>query len=53
MIRHTFFHSGHSPHTLADAKPIDLAIQFALFWIPVLVLLGWVLNKPLTMVFGE
>jgi len=53
MIQRTFFHYGHSPHTLADAKPIDLAIQFALFWIPVLILLAWALNKPLTMVFGE
>jgi Ca2+:H+ antiporter len=53
LIRHTFFHGGHAPHALADARPIDLAIQFALFWIPLLVLLAWILDKPLTMLFGE
>ena len=28
------------------------SIQFTLFWIPALVLIGWALNEPLTLLFG-
>lgn len=38
--------------TLAKARAIDLSIQFALFWMPFLVLLGWWTDKPLTLLFG-
>ncbi|KAG8833314.1 hypothetical protein FRC17_010959 [Serendipita sp. 399] len=51
LIRKTFFHGGKAPHTLADARPIDLSIQFALFWTPLLILIGWWINKPLPLLF--
>ncbi|KEP46635.1 sodium/calcium exchanger protein [Rhizoctonia solani 123E] len=41
------------PNDLAKAKSIDLSIQFTLFWIPVLVLVGWALNEPLTLLFDH
>ncbi|CEL53188.1 Vacuolar calcium ion transporter OS=Schizosaccharomyces pombe (strain 972 / ATCC 24843) GN=vcx1 PE=3 SV=1 [Rhizoctonia solani AG-1 IB] len=41
------------PNDLAKAKSIDLSIQFTLFWIPVLVLVGWALGKPLTLLFDH
>ncbi|TFK73012.1 hypothetical protein BDN72DRAFT_762300 [Pluteus cervinus] len=37
--------------TVARARAIDLSIQFTLFWMPALVLLGWWSNKPLTLLF--
>jgi len=47
-----FFHNGKEPHALADAQPIDLSIQFALFWTPVLILIAWWSDKPLPLLFG-
>ncbi|KAJ1301358.1 hypothetical protein OPQ81_003757 [Rhizoctonia solani] len=41
------------PNDLAKAKSIDLSIQFTLFWIPALVLVGWALNEPLTLLFDH
>ncbi|CAE6505412.1 unnamed protein product [Rhizoctonia solani] len=41
------------PEDLAKAKSIDLAIQFALFWVPLLVLVAWILNTPLTLLFDH
>jgi Ca2+:H+ antiporter len=47
-------HGGESAaETLAKAQTIDLSIQFTLFWMPFLVLLGWWTGKPLTLLFGE
>ena len=40
------------PQELAKARAIDLSIQFALFWMPFLVLLGWWINKPMHLMFG-
>ncbi|KAI0290217.1 hypothetical protein BC826DRAFT_913469 [Russula brevipes] len=40
-----------SPNLLAKARAIDFSIQFLLFWMPVLTLLGWWLNKPMSMLF--
>ncbi|KAF7313554.1 hypothetical protein HMN09_00511500 [Mycena chlorophos] len=40
-----------APGELADARPIDLSIQFTMFWMPFLCLLGWVLGKPLILLF--
>jgi Ca2+:H+ antiporter len=40
------------PTTLAKGKAIDLSIQFMLLWMPFLVVLGWILNKPMTLLFG-
>lgn len=39
------------PSTLAKARAIDLSIQFTLFWMPFLVLLGWWISKPLHLMF--
>ncbi|KAJ7283479.1 hypothetical protein C8J57DRAFT_1292671 [Mycena rebaudengoi] len=39
------------PGTLAHARPIDLSIQFTLFWLPFFVLLGWWTDKPLSLLF--
>ncbi|KAF9246915.1 hypothetical protein BU15DRAFT_57871 [Melanogaster broomeanus] len=39
------------PATLAKAEAIDLSIQFLLFWLPVLTLLGWWTGKPLNLLF--
>ena len=41
------------PETLAMSRPIDLSIQFTLFWTPVLVLLGWWIGKPMHLMFGR
>ncbi|KAI0290218.1 hypothetical protein BC826DRAFT_913568 [Russula brevipes] len=40
-----------SPNLLAEARAIDLSIQFLLFWMPVVTLLGWWMDKPMTMLF--
>ncbi|KAJ7638518.1 hypothetical protein FB45DRAFT_903110 [Roridomyces roridus] len=37
--------------TLANAQPIDLSIQFTLFWMPFIVLLGWWLGHPMSLLF--
>ncbi|PPQ92382.1 hypothetical protein CVT25_008732 [Psilocybe cyanescens] len=50
MFRH-LFHEPTPPTTLAKGEAIDLSIQFTLFWMPLLVLLGWWTNKPLTLLF--
>ncbi|KDQ09740.1 hypothetical protein BOTBODRAFT_58507 [Botryobasidium botryosum FD-172 SS1] len=39
------------PAELAQGRSIDLAIQFVLFWMPALVLLGWWSGKPFTLLF--
>ncbi|EMD35929.1 hypothetical protein CERSUDRAFT_115832 [Gelatoporia subvermispora B] len=39
------------PEPLARARAIDLSIQFALFWMPLLVLLGWWIGKPMHLMF--
>jgi Ca2+:H+ antiporter len=41
------------PSSLAKARAIDLSIQFTLFWMPFLVLLGWWIDKPMHLLFGE
>jgi hypothetical protein len=56
FIRYTFrhiFRSPTPPTTLAKGEAIDLSIQFTLFWMPFLVLLGWWTDKPLTLLFGK
>ncbi|KAJ4472163.1 hypothetical protein J3R30DRAFT_3709617 [Lentinula aciculospora] len=50
FMRNTFF--GHNvPHTMASSRHVDDAIQFVMFWAPVLVLLGWVLGRPMSLLF--
>ncbi|KAG1715963.1 hypothetical protein ID866_1187 [Astraeus odoratus] len=39
------------PATLAKAEAIDLSIQFLLFWTPVVTLLAWWTDKPLSLLF--
>lgn len=51
LFQNTFLHRDKEPHALADAKPIDLSIQFALFWTPFLILIGWWTDKPLPLLF--
>ncbi|KAJ7162544.1 hypothetical protein C8R43DRAFT_990566 [Mycena crocata] len=54
-----FFHSWYRhlrgqpspPATLANAQPIDLSIQFTLFWMPFIVLLGWWTDRPMSLLF--
>ena len=37
----------------AHGRPIDISIQFALGWMPLLVLFGWWFDKPMHLLFGE
>jgi Ca2+:H+ antiporter len=41
------------PDLLAEARAIDLSIQFLLFWMPLVTLLGWWMDKPMSMLFGN
>ena len=55
FIRHVLRHyitKPIPPTTLARGESIDLSIQFALFWMPFLVLLAWWTGRPLTLLFG-
>jgi Ca2+:H+ antiporter len=51
-LRH-FFTKPEPPDTLAEARAIDLSIQFLLFWTPLVTLLGWWLDKPMSLLFGK
>jgi len=48
-----FFHAPEPPDPLAKARAIDMSIQFLLFWMPFVTLLGWWLDKPMSMLFGN
>ena len=48
-----FLKTPESPNLLAEARAIDLSIQFLLFWMPVVTLLGWWMDKPISMLFGR
>ena len=37
----------------AHGRPIDLSIQFTLWWMPFIVLLGWWIGKPMHLLFGK
>ncbi|KAG5340471.1 hypothetical protein C0989_001487 [Termitomyces sp. Mn162] len=55
FIRYTckhFFEEPEPPAELAKARAIDLSIQFTLFWMPFLVMLGWWTGKPMSLLFG-
>ena len=41
------------PSMLARGRAIDLSIQFTLWWMPFIVLLGWWIGKPMHLLFGE
>jgi len=51
FVRAALFMAPKPPATLAKARAIDLSVQFTLFWMPFLVLLGWWLGKPLILLF--
>ncbi|KNZ79572.1 Vacuolar calcium ion transporter [Termitomyces sp. J132] len=54
FIRYTckhFFEEPEPPAELAKARAIDLSIQFTLFWMPFLVMLGWWTGKPMSLLF--
>ncbi|CUA76319.1 Vacuolar calcium ion transporter [Rhizoctonia solani] len=54
FIRTSLFSQNVTPpEDLAKAKSIDLAIQFALLWVPLLVLVAWIVNTPLTLLFDH
>jgi Ca2+:H+ antiporter len=36
---------------LAQGRSIDLGIQFLIFWMPFLILVGWFSHKPMTLLF--
>ena len=41
-----------TPSMLARGRAIDLSIQFTLWWMPFLVLLGWFTARPMHLLFG-
>lgn len=51
--RHIKHYQGHPTptHARAQGRSIDLAIQFMLFWMPLLVLVAWFTHKPLSLLF--
>ncbi|KAF8582412.1 hypothetical protein K439DRAFT_1413364 [Ramaria rubella] len=51
FVKTALFLRPKTPDSLARGQSIDLAIQFTLFWMPFLVLLGWWSNRPLTLLF--
>ncbi|KAG9092727.1 hypothetical protein FRC06_011818, partial [Ceratobasidium sp. 370] len=50
---HLFSQDLPPPEDFAKAKSIDLAIQFTLFWVPVLVLASWIVKTPLSLLFDH
>jgi len=40
-----------NPPELAEGRAIDLSIQFTLFWMPLLTLIGWWSHKPFSLLF--
>lgn len=52
MVNHILGFKTLVPSELAKARAIDLSIQFTLFWMPFLVLLGWWIDKPMHLLFG-
>ncbi|KAI8976411.1 hypothetical protein BD414DRAFT_509739 [Trametes punicea] len=41
------------PEPEAHGTPIDLSIQFTLWWTPVIVLIGWWAGRPIHLLFGK
>ena len=53
FIRAAVNEGTKKPEELAKGRAIDLSVQFTLFWMPFFTLLGWWINKPLSMLFGK
>ncbi|KAI0694055.1 hypothetical protein BC835DRAFT_1406559 [Cytidiella melzeri] len=51
LINHVRGKKTMVPSSLAKGRAIDLSIQFTLFWMPFLVLLGWWVDKPMHFLF--
>ncbi|KAG8711580.1 hypothetical protein FRC11_002424 [Ceratobasidium sp. 423] len=51
FLKTILFLRPESPEELAKARSIDLSIQFALFWMPFVVLLGWWTHRPMSLLF--
>ncbi|KAI0314563.1 hypothetical protein OF83DRAFT_1063628 [Amylostereum chailletii] len=54
FVRSSFKHylgKPRPPINIAEDRAIDLSIQFTLFWMPFLVLLGWWTGRPMTLLF--
>lgn len=53
-----FFHKrlfrreSKAPSPLAQDRSIDLAIQFLTFWLPFIVIAGWCVEKPVSLLFN-
>ncbi|KAI0314564.1 hypothetical protein OF83DRAFT_437581 [Amylostereum chailletii] len=41
------------PASIAEARSIDLSIQYTLFWMPFLILLGWWTGRPISLLFDK
>ena len=41
------------PDILAEARPVDMSIQFLLFWPPFVTLLGWWPDKLMSFLFAN
>ncbi len=52
LIRKTLLMPAKPPDKVVKGRTIDLGVQYALFWMPFLVLLAWWENKPLFLLFG-
>ena len=52
IVNHILGKETMVPSQLAKGRAIDLSIQFTLFWMPFLVLLGWWIDKPMHLLFG-
>ncbi|OSD00416.1 hypothetical protein PYCCODRAFT_1437541 [Trametes coccinea BRFM310] len=44
-------HKSDVPDTMARGTPIDLSIQFTLWWMPLVILVGWWTGKPIHLLF--
>ncbi|EMD35857.1 hypothetical protein CERSUDRAFT_115780 [Gelatoporia subvermispora B] len=51
ILMHLLGRKLREPKEIAQARAIDLSIQFVLWWMPLLVLLGWWIGKPMHLMF--
>jgi len=46
-----WFGTPSPTESLASTTSIDASIQFVMFWMPVLVILGWITGRPMSLLF--
>ncbi|QRV95547.1 Sodium/calcium exchanger protein [Ceratobasidium sp. AG-Ba] len=51
FMRSILFLHPERPSELAKVRSIDISVQFALFWTPLVVIIGWWLNYNMTLPF--